>query len=651
MPRRLRDILAERAAGTFVGRGHERAALREAVEGDEQVVVFLHGIPGIGKSTLLEAFAADLRGAGTPVVVLDCRTVEPTERGVLGALARAVPGGRATLEALALRLGQLGRRVVLALDHYEVFRLTDAWLRQSFVPALPEHVRIVLVGRDPPVSAWLVSAAWQRLVRVIALGPLEEADAVLLLTQGGVAPSDAARLTRFAGGHPLALRLAASVLGERHEPSPVVEAAALQRVVEELTRLFLGDIRDAETLAAIEAASVVRRTTLSVLHEMLPDHPLHETLERLRGLPFVEARDDGLQIHGAVQHAIEARLAALDPSRHLAYRRAAWRCLRAELGRLGRSNLWRYTADLLYLIKNPVVREAFFPSGVYRYAVEPARAADADAVAAIAARHEGPDAARALAAWWAASPEAFSVVRDPAGAVAGFYAILDAAAVPAPALAEDPVARAWCDQLRADPVPSPGRALLIRRWLARDAGEALSPVQAASWLDIKRAYLELRPRLRRVYLALRDPAPYGSVARQLGFRPVPEADVELDGARYHTAMLDFGPASVDGWLLGLSAAELGLEQADVLDLEARELVLEGGRVPLTRLEFALLRHLAQREGKVVAREELLHEVWGYRYDGASNVVDVAVRALRQKLASRARMIETVRGVGYRFRRL
>ena len=50
----------------------------------------------------------------------------------------------------------------------------------------------------------------------------------------------------------------------------------------------------------------------------------------------------------------------------------------------GRRELWRYTADMLYLIDNPVVREAFFPTGTQPLAVEPAEPRDAPAVTAIA---------------------------------------------------------------------------------------------------------------------------------------------------------------------------------------------------------------------------------------------------------------------------
>lgn len=159
--------------------------------------------------------------------------------------------------------------------------------------------------------------------------------------------------------------------------------------------------------------------------------------------------------------------------------------------------------------------------------------------------------------------------------------------------------------------------------------------------------MELRPRLRRVFSTVRDPAPYAPALEKLGFRPIPEADVELDGAVYHTAMLDFGPQSVDGWLAELLSAELGVEPEPVLDPEARELRLGDGRVQFAPREFAVFRYLWEREGKVVTREALLEDVWEPDYDGGSNVVDVVVRSIRRRLGERASMIETVRGRGYR----
>jgi DNA-binding response OmpR family regulator len=69
-----------------------------------------------------------------------------------------------------------------------------------------------------------------------------------------------------------------------------------------------------------------------------------------------------------------------------------------------------------------------------------------------------------------------------------------------------------------------------------------------------------------------------------------------------------------------------------------------GPVPLTRLEFLLLRELAEHVGQSVPKGELLATVWGYDFDPGSNVVDVCVRRLRSKLGFD--LIKTVRGEGY-----
>ncbi len=121
----------------------------------------------------------------------------------------------------------------------------------------------------------------------------------------------------------------------------------------------------------------------------------------------------------------------------------------------------------------------------------------------------------------------------------------------------------------------------------------------------------------------------------------------LDGEPYVTAMLDFGPASVDGWFAKLVAAELGIATSGLLDVGARELVVGSRRSALTRREFDTLHYLVQRSGNAVHREEILSDVWGDAADVSSNVVDVVVRSLRKKLAERADVIETISGFGYR----
>src|SRR6516165_9455716 len=83
-----------------------------------------------------------------------------------------------------------------------------------------------------------------------------------------------------------------------------------------------------------------------------------------------------------------------------------------------------------------------------------------------------------------------------------------------------------------------------------------------------------------------------------------------------------------------------------LTLDVARLVADIGHgpVPLTRLEFLLLRELAEHYGRSVSKGRLLASVWGYDFDPGSNVVDVCVRRLRSKLGFD--LIKTVRGEGY-----
>ena len=91
------------------------------------------------------------------------------------------------------------------MDNYQLFRVADTWLRQVLVPSLPDNVRVILCGREPPVSAWFVLPEWEGPFRSIPLSPLGEKDALELLSNAGVGEQDARRINRFAHGYPLAL--------------------------------------------------------------------------------------------------------------------------------------------------------------------------------------------------------------------------------------------------------------------------------------------------------------------------------------------------------------------------------------------------------------------------------------------------------------
>lgn len=85
----------------------------------------------------------------------------------------------------------------------------------------------------------------------------------------------------------------------------------------------------------------------------------------------------------------------------------------------------------------------------------------------------------------------------------------------------------------------------------------------------------------------------------------------------------------------------------IVDRDNRCVRIDEQRIDLTPREFALISYLARNAGRVVSKMELLSRVWNAAYDTGSNVVEVHIKNLRDKLGSHATMIETVRGVGYR----
>lgn len=82
--------------------------------------------------------------------------------------------------------------------------------------------------------------------------------------------------------------------------------------------------------------------------------------------------------------------------------------------------------------------------------------------------------------------------------------------------------------------------------------------------------------------------------------------------------------------------------------EASHIVTVDGReVMLTRKEFKLLCDLMRNQGRVLTRDQIMEQVWGFDYGGATRTVDIHINTLRKKLGDDGTMIQTVRGVGYK----
>jgi DNA-binding CsgD family transcriptional regulator len=425
------------------------------------------------------------------------------------------------------------------IDGFERLNLLDGWIRNDLISALPATVTTLLVGRRGPNVAWRAAPGWRALLGELPVGPLTGGDVDLLLATHGLHGDDAVRIRAFARGHPLAAVAAAEALGRR--PGLPLGSGAPAEVVEELFTVMLDDLGPRERALA-EAASVLRRVTLPLLAAIVDEPDIEQAWQTLRGLPFTVTTAAGVELSGLAAPIVLEALELRDPAR---VRTLRTRAARTILDSLAHGPDWASTADLLHLVQNPLIRNAYAPPEMLQHPAEQARSEDHDEIVAIARRFAGEQSVRLVERWWQARRDTFAVVRAVEGGVAAFSvtAIVDHLVGSA---REDPLVQAVADHIRDDPMP-PGTDAVVFRWaLGRRHGERPTPEVAALVTDLKRTYLELRATLRRVYTIVADWQAGAPVLRVMGFDLLTE--VAVGDRRFVVACLDFGPGGVDAWI-------------------------------------------------------------------------------------------------------
>jgi hypothetical protein len=545
---------------SFVGRAGERGLVASALTGDPSgfAVLFLHGPGGIGKTALLRRMCGDAEAAGARTVWVDGRSIPRSSAGFLDTVAAqlGLPPGEDPVPHLCA-----GPTPLLLVDTFELCAPLQGWLREEFLPRLPEAAVTVIAGRDPPENAWRLDPGWQDLLRVVALRNLPPADAGLLLSLRGVPEEVHAQVLSFAGGHPLALCLVAELYRSGGD-GLALPGLAVPDVVRELIERFVDEAPSPRHRAALEVCAHARVTTESLLRAALGGDPLSgELFDWLRGRSFVDQGPEGLYPHDLARDVLDAELRWRDPDRYAELHRRIREYLLARLhdGDAERTRAWR---DVMFLHRRNPVFAPFLTWQVSTGVVdEDFRPADRAALLAMTEAAEGPDSAAVLDHWLHRQPSACRVYRrrgqpDPAG----FALEIRLARPEAADLAADPViAAAWSHARTLGPL-RPGEELeMLRTFVVPGAYHRPSPVMDQIQVRCGQRWTS-SPGPALSYLVLADPEFWAPQMAYLDHHPAGAAAV---GGRSFTLFAhDWRAVPVAEWFRILGDRELGAEPTD-----------------------------------------------------------------------------------------
>ncbi|HET7037925.1 MAG TPA: AAA family ATPase, partial [Thermomicrobiaceae bacterium] len=394
MTTRMGDRLAEARRRQFVGRTGEREQFRRLLTDDDPAfqLLYVYGPGGVGKTTLLREFTTLAGEQEVPAVALDARNIDPSPESFLTMLSLAM--GLTPPAAPLDELGALNRRFVIVLDTYELLTPLDAWLRDVFLPQLPDRAIVVIAGRNAPAPEWRADPGWQTIIRTLPLRNLNPDESRRYLTNREVPAADHAAVLNFTHGHPLALSLVADSVAQQVAAPLQFKSEPAPDVVRTLVEQFVQHVPSPSHRAALESCSLIRLTTEPLLAAMLDVPDAHEEFDWLRGLSFIDSGRQGLFPHDTAREVLAADLRWRNPDWHAELHHRARRYYAARLNQTQGQEQQRVLFDYVYLHRdNPIMRPYLEWQESGNTMPDSLRPGDAEPLLATVTAFEGPESA------------------------------------------------------------------------------------------------------------------------------------------------------------------------------------------------------------------------------------------------------------------
>lgn len=501
----------------FVGRASELTCFTDGLSGrSPERILFVHGPGGIGKTTLLDAFARLAAAADRTPVYVDARDLECSSSALVAAIA--AHGERSPGEPPQ----------VLLIDGYELLRPLDRWIRQELLARLPANTVMVLAGREPPPVRWRLDSGWHRLTRVLPLGELEPQESDDLLGGFGLSPERRRILGRIGRGHPLVLALLAETYGLGPTPSTFAEAPDL---VAQLCGLILDDIPDAAHRTGLATCAHASRMTADLLARTVGPRA-DEVWAWLESRPYVRRGIVGLFVHDVVREIFEAEFARRSPDAYVDLHMVVRDYFLQRLVNPTEPRPDRAAAEILFLHRaGPLAEMTATLRAGGLLPVARAGPEDRAGILKLIERGEGARSAALAQRWVEAQPDGLYRARSDAG-VEGFA--LQIYLPTGTALDhDDPIAAAVLATVAARGPLRPGERINVNRFAGASGSYQRDPILLL--VNGVACILEWGTRAAAwTFITTVEPELYGPYFEYLGFtrmwdKPLPGARRDADG--------------------------------------------------------------------------------------------------------------------------
>ena len=557
----LANRLAAAHRRRFVGRQEEKELFKSAFtdSGSPFVLLHIYGPGGVGKTTLLREFASLAKDNSATPIQLDARNIDPSPEGFLFALRLGL--GLSEIGSPLETINQLDNKVVLMVDTYETLTPLDGWLRESFLPQLPEKALVVFAGRNPLSISWRSDPGWCELIYSISLRNLRPEESRDFLDKRGIPETQHIQALEFTHGHPLALSLVADVLENQDvNQQTSFESESGLDIVRNLLERFIQQVPSPIHRQALEACALVRVATEALLARALALEEAHEFFEWLRSLSFVESGPLGIFPHDLARDALDADLRWRNPDRYKELHERLRNYYNEKVMATSGMEQQRVLFDDVYLHRhNPMVKP-FLEWGEYGSVfAELATEADHPTLLAMIEQHEGVESAKLAAYWLERQPEGLTVYRgvekEPEGLL--FTLHLDKL-VPADIEADPATKAAMSFTQRYGPPRAGENILMFRFWMARKDYQGVSPAQSVIFLNAVQNYFN-HPKLAWSFFPCADSEFWLPALHYMDINYSPEASFEVGSKTYSVFTHDWRAVTVPAWLELLGKRELATD--------------------------------------------------------------------------------------------